>query len=219
MNLTKKHKIKDITGRDFGYLTVINYERLNKANRAMWKCICKCGKEAIISGTNLRTGVTRSCGCLAKEYPPGLKHGGRFSPEYSSYNGMKIRCYSEGSKDYKSYGAREITVCDRWLYGENGKHGFECFIEDMGEKTSKSHSIDRINNGGPYSPENCRWATAKEQMRNRRNNTLVIVEGKETVLSEACEKYNIGVATVNARLKKGWGTDKSFLTPVRKKMR
>lgn len=126
---------------------------------------------------------------------------------------MKARCYLPQDISYKNYGARGIRVCERWLNGEGGLSGIECFFRDMGERPSKSHSLDRIDSNADYSPQNCRWATATEQMRNRRNTRRVVVNGEARALADVCDGAKVSVATVADRLKKGWTLDQAINTP------
>jgi hypothetical protein len=174
MSTTPAH---DLAGKQFGRLTAI--ERVvivtGKSTRSAWRSVCSCGTERTVTQTHLLRGVTKSCGCLQRERRmDGIKviHGlarlGKQHPLLGTWKNMIARCYRTSVKEYPRYGGRGITVCDRWRFGEQGKHGFECFIEDMGPKPSPRHSIDRIENNGGYESSNCRWATPKEQNLNTR---------------------------------------------------
>lgn len=162
---------RDLTNQRFGLLTakeptVSPHElngRLWVRGPAHWHCACQCGNRCVATSHALTGGGKRSCGCLRVRGI--LRHGQSphhaRTPEYRTWMAMKIRCnYNGHNKHYKDRG---ITVCRRWL------ESFEAFFEDMGLKPSQDHSIDRINVDGNYEPSNCRWATRKEQMANRRN--------------------------------------------------
>lgn len=141
-----------------------------------WYCRCDCGTRRVVSGGNLTRGLTLSCGCLRRELLAESKKGneynhkhghapaGRSSPEYRAWAKMKDRCGNPNSAEYKNYGARGIAVCERW----SGRSGFPNFLADMGPRPSPELSLDRIDNGGDYTPNNCRWATRAQQNANRR---------------------------------------------------
>lgn len=140
------------------------------------------------------------------------KHGASFTPLYSVWAGLKSRCRNPKNPQFKHYGRRGIKVCDRWRNGEEGKSGFECFLEDMGEKPSSVHSIDRINTDGDYEPANCRWATKKEQNNNTRANHMVEYGGDRMSVSMAIERSGIRTchSTVYTRLARGWSLDRAL---------
>lgn len=133
-----------------------------------WECACDCGKVTTVHASHLRSGRTRSCGCLwAEEVPGRVTHGATKTRELWAWDAMLRRCYNPNVVNFKYYGERGIRVCDRWRYGENGLSGYSCFLCDMGLRPD-GMTLDRINVDGDYLPENCRWATAKLQAQNKR---------------------------------------------------
>ena len=160
----------DLTGKVFGRLTVLGpapRPENSKNQYKYWKCRCTCGKEKVVDGGSLRSGNTKSCGCLLKEQAreSKTKHGMKGTRLYNIYKGMKQRCYNPNNKDYKDYGARGVKVCDEW----NGENGFINFSKwAMTHGYSDDLTIDRINVDRGYFPDNCRWADYFTQANNRR---------------------------------------------------
>lgn len=203
-------RIKDIRGQRFGRLTVIEYSHSHQG--AYWKCLCDCGTEKIIKGKSLVSGHTIGCGCVNRDrMKTGTHrtHNLSSAREYNCYNAMKSRCYYPGATHYKDYGGRGITVCDRWLAS------FEDFYADVGPCPSPRHSLHRIDNDGPYSPENCRWATDTEQANNKRNNHELTFNGETHTLAEWEGKTGIQSSTIRKRLRMGWSVSEALTRPIR----
>lgn len=177
-----------------------------RATASMCVCMCDCGEPAIVKHNNLRSGNTKSCGCISDELLNSRRRigkrirnrsGEKRSPTKISWEAMWSRCRWKRNASYSRYGGRGISVCDRWS-------DFSLFVEDMGERPVGA-SLDRIDPNGDYCPENCRWATCKEQARNRTDNTRLTICGRSLCVSEWCEQ--VGAAsdpTIRQRLKRGW---------------
>lgn len=211
-----KSKIVDLTGMRFGRLVALEYVG-RKNGRTLWKCMCDCGNETITGYSNLVSGNTKSCGCMEyenqmknvraawemnrKSVSPSFDYIGKIRdhPLYGIYSSMITRCYNKNRKGYKDYGGRGIKVCDRWL----GDLGFENFINDMGERPSLKHSIDRIDVNGDYCPENCRWATQKEQGNNKTTNVYLQCGDKKITASQLCEMLGLNYNNVIHQIKRG----------------
>ncbi|MEK4148955.1 hypothetical protein NST02_17990 [Robertmurraya sp. FSL W8-0741] len=190
----------NLVGKTFGKLTVINKSDNNKFGKTTWLCKCSCGSEKVIIGSALKNGITKSCGCLKREVltERNFKHGKSYKRIYTTWQNMKSRCGNPNRQDYKNYGGRGISVCEEWL------NDFESFFNWSIDNGYKDHlTIDRINNDMGYSPNNCRWTTQKEQMRNFRNNIYIDINGEQLTMTAIAEKYNVSREAVRERYKKG----------------
>lgn len=176
-----------------------------------WLCRCECGTQKVIRQSQLRCGQSKSCGCLQRETAKMqmTKHGGYKDKEYAIWSQMKGRCLYESHPEYKNYGARGITVCDRWMEYPN-------FLKDMGRKPTTKHTLERIDNDKGYSPENCRWASIKEQQRNKRTNRVVRYQNIKAPVVVHCERLNLSYRTVINRLWIGWDVDRALGTRTAK---
>jgi hypothetical protein len=150
----------------FGHLTVIEFAG-SVAGHGQHRCRCDCGTMIVVLTRNLITGNTTSCGCGIPQATHGHTRAGKRHPLYKIWSSMKERCFTATHQKYADYGGRGITVCERWV----GPDGFPNFLADMGERPS-GYTLDRLDNDGPYSPENCRWVTSKRQNRNQRRTRL-----------------------------------------------
>lgn len=186
-------------GVKYNKLTAIKELGTNKSRHKMYLFKCECGNDKVATAINVRANRVKSCGCLSK------KHGKCGTEIYSVWTGMKSRCYYEKNENYINYGARGIKVCERW------KSSFINFYEDMGDKPSVKHQLDRIDNDGDYEPSNCRWVTPSENCLNRRNkenktgfkNIKVTPYGayRARIVREGCERISLTRLDINDALK------------------
>jgi hypothetical protein len=159
-------ELLELIGQSFGRLTVCERAPNRPSGKSRWICLCECGVEIVIDSRNLRSGRSRSCGCiriekLAAMNGDGATHGMHGSPTYITWRSMIGRCETPSNASFENYGGRGIAVCRRW------RESFPDFLADMGVRP-EGKTLDRIDNERGYEPDNCRWATASEQMRNRR---------------------------------------------------
>lgn len=210
-------KAIDITGKKFGYLTAIKINNIHtkpsgqKVTR--WLCQCECGKQVVVASYDLRNGHTKSCGCKKGRLitESKIKHNFSKKPIYRVLNSIKQRCNNPKNHAYKNYGARGIKVCDEW------SEGFEKFYQwAINNGYKKGLSIDRVDVNGNYEPSNCRWATRKEQARNKRNNHLITYNSETYCLTDWAIKKNLSISTIFHRLKRGWSIEKTLNAPIKK---
>lgn len=193
---------KMAAGQRYGRLVAIIPVTMGRGSK--WRFRCDCGNETVTRATGVRSGGTRSCGCLQRERArDGAKHGMQAAPEYSCWRSLLSRCRNPKNPGYRIYGGRGIKVCRRWWKFEN-------FYADMGPRPSPEHSIDRIDNDGNYEPGNCRWATRKEQRRNQSTNRIVVYRGRKMTLAEACEQAAVPYDCAYSRLRRGWSSERTF---------
>ena len=197
---------KDLSGQKFGRLNVIERSpnRPTRRRETLWNCLCDCGKYVSIPGGALVSANTQSCGCLRRDLL--TRHGLAAHPLRRLWLNMNERCHKPDNKQYAYYGGRGIYVCDEW---RGMPDGFARFLTDM-EPRPKGTTIDRIDNSGPYTKTNCRWATYTTQERNRRNNRIIIHDGQTHCLSEWAEKIGLSSAALSWRIKSGMPLDKAL---------
>ena len=177
----------NLVGLSFGQWVVL--KRVEGPGKAKWKCLCSCGTAKDVLERYLLNGDSKSCKGPGHKLPTT-------TPGYFGWASMIQRCVNPNDKSYARYGGRGIFVCDRWL------ESFANFYADMGPKPD-GMSLDRIDNDGPYSPENCRWATASEQQNNSRRNIVVVDGGEEMTLSQLAQKRGVSYGMLRARFHRG----------------
>lgn len=205
------HKKRQIHAGDvFTRLTVISLAKPPSIRFLV--CLCSCGTVAKIRRDGLLNGRSRSCGCLSRENAKikSMRHGhavdGEVSTEYSIWRGIKNRCMNKNRHDWHRYGGRGIAVCERWA------ECFQNFLDDMGLRPSKDHTIDRINNNGNYEPSNCRWATKDQQYGNRSSSRLLTWGGESLCLAQWERRLGLGQNVIRTRLRRGWSIEKALST-------
>lgn len=203
----------DITGQRYGRLIAV--KRIEKpegikSNSAWWLFKCDCGKDVTTNSNNVRSGRIKSCGCWQKERL--ITHGKSNTKLFSVWSRMRERCTNENRRDFHRYGGRGITVCDEW------RNDFQAFYDwAMANGYDDNLTIDRLDNDGNYCPNNCRWATQKEQANNRSTNIFITYNGNTLTVTQWAEKTGVLCDTLSKRLNKyGWSVEKALTTPIRK---
>lgn len=210
---------ENLSGKTFGRLTAV--KDVGKTSRGrVWQCLCFCGTVKNVVSTYLKNGHTKSCGCLHADSAKAsgvLRRTHGFTAkdkkwtasEYGVWMSMKSRCSNPRSASYKSYGARGIKVCARWL-------SFENFIADMGRRPSSKHTLDRINTNGNYEPANCRWADQLQQAQTRTNVRMINAFGETLTAAMWARRTGINAMAIRNRLDAGWSPEDAVSKPLRK---
>lgn len=202
-------KRDDLTGSRFGRLTVERLSHKDKYGTLMWECLCDCGNVVTTQSGSLRTGKTQSCGCLQRER--STTHGMTKTRTFKSWESMKGRCLNPNDASYARYGAKGITVCQRW------KDSFDLFLADMGERP-EGKTLDRYpDRNGNYEPGNCRWADARDQVRNMRSSRTLTIQGTTMPLIEWAPILGLTYSTLLRRVSADWPVGRIIREPARKK--
>lgn len=194
--------MKYLTGSKMGKLKIlsVNAKKKLETNHTYYDCLCDCGNEVVLSHNTVQSGNTKSCGCLRRTRMLGHKfkntHEMTKTRQYRTWISMKTRCYKKMDYHYKNWGARGITIPEKW-------NKFEGFWEDMKDGYRDDLTIDRIDNDKPYSKDNCRWVSNKEQQNNRRNNVKITICNETLNLAQWGERFNIDSRKVKYWSKKG----------------
>lgn len=204
------NKKLNLIGRKFGKLLVTaNSEARTKAMKAMFDCICDCGNKKTVTGRNLISGASASCGCeVGKSAKQRFTTHGRTSHEmFHRYRSMIDRCYNKNAAEYENYGGRGITVCQQWI------DSIDSFIQDIGVPSSPTHSLDRKDNNAGYSPDNVRWATKKDQSINRRVTQMLSFNGVEMCAADWGRSLGMTKKAVLDRIRAGWPLELALTAP------
>lgn len=202
----------NLVGKKFGKLTVLEEtDKRTKNKKILWLCQCECGNTNEISGSDLVTGNTVSCGCMSSRHTAGDRtrtHGMKSSKLYNVWCAIRNRCQNPNQKSYKDYGAKGIRVCEKW-------QTFEGFYEDMGESFVEGLTIERKDLKGNYCPENCEWITKEQQALNKSNLVTVTYKGVTAPLVVFCNEMNLKSRTIYHRLRRGWSVEQALETPMK----
>lgn len=189
----------DLTGKRFGSLTALDEAGRDHTRSILWRCVCDCGGERAVTAGQLNAGEVVSCGCVNR----ARTHGQTGTPLYIRWKAMIQRTTNPKSTHYANYGGRGITVCPAW-------RKFEAFARDMGPTFSAELTLERIDVDGPYSPENCVWATKEQQSRNRRNNKQVTFRGRTMVAADWAEYLGLSRKGLYQRLAANWPVERAL---------
>jgi hypothetical protein len=203
-------KFRDLTGMKFGRLAVLGIHPRRIGQRITWRCRCDCGFLAVAVGERMVSGNTLSCGCLQRgsRARAHRTHGKSWTPEHAIWTAMLARCRNPNTKSFAYYGARGITVCERWLKFEN-------FYIDMAPRPSPKHTIERKNNTLGYYPGNCVWILREAQQRNTRRNAFLTFNGETLCIADWARRLGIKQHTIRDRVHRyNWSVEEALTTPV-----
>lgn len=216
----KSHIRRDLTGQQFGFLLVLGPGKHIKRERPgkpawycrFWRCQCACGMKTEVALGNLTSGLTISCGCQGSRKTIGERrrtHGLSTTHvrTYNAWKNMNTRCYNPKSPEYKNYGGRGITVCERW------RKDCAAFLQDMGY-CPDGMTIDRIDNNAGYWKENCRWVSQQENNRNMRRTIRLTFQGCTQSLKAWSEELGVHYGTLKSRLERGWSVEHALSAPL-----
>ena len=207
-------KFMDLTGQRFSRLEVISRAE-NHGRRTMWNCRCDCGNEVVVRAENLRSGNSKSCGCLRIENHPRTANGWSHTRLASIFGGMKQRCYNSKNPEYYLYGGRGIKVCEEWMSDSNSFYSWALDHGYVEDSTQTERSIDRIDVNGDYCPGNCRWVDSYTQANNTRRNIYYEFNGYKHTLTEWSRIVGIKHGTLYNRINKlGWSLEEALTLPT-----
>ena len=201
----------ELVGMVIGRLTVIK-EAGRRNGKILWSCICSCGKNINAASGDLRSGNTKSCGCLRKEITATIrkKHGMCRTRTYATWSGMISRCENKNNEAYDRYGGRGVFICKEW------RESFECFLHDMGV-APEGLTIERIDNDAGYSKENCKWATYADQAKNTRRTRLITANGETLCISDWADRLGASESTIRCRIDRfNWSPIDAVSKPIRR---
>ena len=187
-------------GDKYNRLTAVKFSHIGKSYKQYWLFKCDCGKEKVIYVYKVKSGDTKSCGCLKGG---NFKHRMYGTKIYRIWQAMKSRCLNPNNQAYKNYGGRGIIICERW-------NSFKNFYKDMGD-VPKNKSIDRIKNNKGYYKSNCKWSTKKEQQNNTRSNRFITYKNKTQTMAQWARELNMTYSKLNTRIHNGWSVERAFL--------
>lgn len=221
----------NLVGKTFGRIHVLSYSHIQNT-KAYWNCVCVCGIKKVIAGSHLRSGLTKSCGCYCKEVSKSdgrralmskiqmgknnssYKHGSVRTPFYNIYRGIYQRCNDKNYHSYKNYGGRGIKL--EWKsFIIFKKDMYKSYLIHVNKYGKEQTSIDRINNSGNYSKQNTRWATKKEQSRNKRTTRFVNYNEKTMCVADWEDFLGVRKGSIQQRISTGWDEIRAITTPIR----